>query len=288
MLRVTQLSDTHFSTDEGGSHGGMGYDTDETAGEVLAHAFGGAAPDLVVITGDVADHGRADEYHKAAAALEALPAPVLTWPGNHDFHVPFQAVLPRSGIAMQRTYRIGPWLFVFVDTNHDGREVAAGGALVDRPDRVEESNGRLGPAELAWVHSVIEHTDAAHVFLWVHHPPFMPGVFSQPAYDAEMSELLRSNDKVRGVAGGHVHTARVDVQFDRPVHVCPAFTVNIDLDEYQLLPPGYRTFEFGDDGTVASTAHLLDDPRWPRRAMTELGIRYLQGALSWDDLRGDR
>ena len=45
---------------------------------------GGRAPlDAILVTGDIADHGRPSEYAEARAILSA-PCPVLFLPGNHD------------------------------------------------------------------------------------------------------------------------------------------------------------------------------------------------------------
>ena len=76
VLRVAQLSDTHFSERGLDPEGGHGYDTSEAFDAVLDD-LSGRQLDLVVVTGDIADHGRAEQYEMAAAAFARLPFPGL-------------------------------------------------------------------------------------------------------------------------------------------------------------------------------------------------------------------
>lgn len=289
MISVIQLTDTHFSTPGNRSHGGFGYDTSAAYDAVLAHAFGSAADpvpngvDLVVVTGDVADHGRPDEYEVAVDALSRLPVPTNVLPGNHDFDVPLKVSLPRPGLSMDRTQRIGPWLFVYADSNRGGRELDDTGRLVDRDDRIE-ANPRLGDRELAWMDDVIAGTDADNVFVWMHHPPGMPGSFGSGALTEEVTGLFERHGRIRGAAAGHIHSDPVLRVADRPVFVSAALTISFDFDRWTTLPPGYRSFRFGDDGSVESDSHLMDADEWPRIDLPEPVVRHFKGELSWDEL----
>ena len=282
MVSITQFSDTHFSRPGNRSHGGFGYDTDAAWAASAAQAF--AKPtDLTVVTGDVADHGEADEYLVAIERFADIPTPANVLPGNHDFHVPLTVSLPRPGLSMDRVQRVGPWLFVFADSNGDGKTVDADGRLVDKADRIE-TNGLLGPQETAWIDEMIGASDAEHVWLWMHHPPAMSGAFASPEFDSEVGALLERNPTIRGIGAGHVHTDLVVELAERPVYVCPAQTINFDIVNWTTLPPGYRTYEFGDDGSVSSECHLIDDDRWPRIDLPESVISFFRGEADWDEM----
>ncbi len=282
MVTVTQISDTHFSRPGNRSHGGFGYDTDAAWAATCAHAFANPT-DLTVVTGDVADHGEPDEYLVAVERFADIPTPVNVLPGNHDFHVPLTVSVPRPGVSMDRVQRVGPWLFVFADSNDEGRTTGPDGRLVDKEDRIE-SNGLLGAAEVAWIDDMIEASDAEHVWLWMHHPPAMSGSFAHAAFDEEVTALLERNPTIRGIGAGHVHTdLKVEVA-DRPVYVCPAQTINFDILNWTTLPPGYRTYEFGDDGSVTSECHLVEDARWPRIDLPDSVISYFRGEVGWDEM----
>ena len=83
MLTVAHLSDPHF-----GNRPGVADRSRRVATTVER-----IRPDVVVITGDVADHGRPEEYAEALAVLGSLPVPVLWGTGNHDVREPFAEAL---------------------------------------------------------------------------------------------------------------------------------------------------------------------------------------------------
>jgi len=286
MLTVTQFSDTHFSYPGHRSHGGFGYDTDATWQACAAEAFDMArsgVTDLTVITGDLADRGERGEYDVAVSHLSTIPNPANVLAGNHDFHLPLSTIVPRPGLTMDRTQTVGPWLFIFADSNGDGRELGPLGRLVDKADRIE-SNGRLGEAEVDWIEQVIATSSAEHVWLWMHHPPAMPGTFAKPDFDAEVAALLERQPGIRGIGAGHVHSDMTVQLAGRPIHVCPALTINIDFVNWTTLPPGYRTYSFADNGAVTSQCHLVGEDLWPRFPLPDLVIAQFNGEITWDEM----
>ncbi len=310
MIRVTQFSDCHFTTSALPTYGGLGYNTTEVWDAISHHAFeqvhrsglpvgerttGGTRSeaemgpsammqvlaDLVVVTGDIADRGLPEEYELAGALLGRVPVPVNVVIGNHDRSDSFPIL--NVNVSIAPSARTGDWLFIFADSNFDGREIGPDGSLFDRSDRIMAS-GELGEVELARIEEEVSASDAAHVFVWLHHPPLAPGRYNAPIYDAELAGLLRRHPQIRGIAGGHMHTDTVDKLEARPVFTCPAFTINVDLHTGATQPPGYRTYEFDADGTVRSTCHFIDDPRWPRRILPDAVGSFWRGDASWSEM----
>ncbi|MDE0117376.1 MAG: metallophosphoesterase [bacterium] len=284
MFRVTQFSDMHFCTEPEREP----RNTDESWDAVFSDAFDSRRPrpDLVVITGDIAHNGTEAEYEKVVEKLSRLPVDAVVCPGNHDRQVPFDAILPRPGISSGRTLRVGSWLFLFADSNADGREQRPDGSLVDREDRTH-AHGRFGDAEVSWIAETVERSDADHAFVWTHHPPGAFGFFYKEDHDAEFARLIDVAPKIRGMGAGHTHTNTTLECAGRPVHQCPSLSVNLDLDEYTTLPPGYRTYEFFDDGTVASEAHLVGEEQWPSFSLTEAARRMLRGEISYEEMKAE-
>ncbi|MEE9415666.1 MAG: metallophosphoesterase [Acidimicrobiales bacterium] len=279
-LTVTQFSDTHFSLPGNRSHHGFGYDTDAAWEAASTLAFRDVVTDLTVVTGDLADHGRPDEYEVAFRHLNEIPNPVNILTGNHDFHAPFQADLAKAPITMDRAQQHGGWQFIFADSNFEGREKAADGSLIDTENRIE-TNGRLGPDEVEWITELANESAVEHAWLWMHHPPAMSGdteVFANQAFTDEVGQLLRACPKIRGIGAGHVHTDLVTSLQDRPIILCPALTINVDTAAWTLLPPGYRTYEFAVDGSVESECHFVEDPRWPRNKVPQSVVDYYRAA----------
>ncbi len=284
-LRVGQLSDTHFLEPGAEPEGTHAYDTLAAFDAVLAD-MGRHELDLVVVTGDIADHGRSEQYEIAAGAFERLPAPVHACPGNHDFDDPLRAGFEAADVHTPRITRHGSWTFAYVDSNAGGMVDDGTGRLVDPPgeDRLHR-NGWLGDAESEWLRQVVADHDGDHVFVWIHHPPAsdVPLSFDE-GYAAEWRSLIVDVPAVRGFGAGHTHVPSTYSFADRPVFVAPSLKNNFDLDANTWLPPGYRTYDFHDDGTVTSDVHLVDDERWPRAPFGRALRSLFMGELTYEQL----
>lgn len=118
MHRVIQITDTHFALEGNRSHYGFGYDTDLAWERVHELAFGAdCLADAVVVTGDLVDHGLAEEYAHAVSQLSRMTLPTNVVPGNHDFDGPFRSAVEGTPMMLERSKRVGPWEFIFVDSN---------------------------------------------------------------------------------------------------------------------------------------------------------------------------
>lgn len=286
VLRVAQLSDTHFLEPGLEPEGGYAYDTLAAFDAVHDHLRRHHDPDLVVVTGDVADHGRPEQYEIAAAAFARLPAPVHVCPGNHDLDRPFRGGFGADGPEVPRVTHHGPWAFVYLDSNA-GRMVDDGhGARVDPPGEHRlHGHGSLGDLEATWLRDTLADLDAEHVFVWLHHPPDADVPLSwDAAYVAEWHALAAELGVVRGFGAGHTHVPSTYRFADRPVFVSPSLKNNFDLDAGTWLPPGYRTYEFSDDGAVTSAVHLVDDDRWPRRPFGRALRSLFMGEITFEEL----
>lgn len=72
MTRILHLSDVHFGTVDGRLVEPI---------VALAHKL---RPDATVVSGDLTQRARPDQFAAARAFLDRLPGPVLAVPGNHD------------------------------------------------------------------------------------------------------------------------------------------------------------------------------------------------------------
>jgi 3',5'-cyclic-AMP phosphodiesterase len=93
---VVQLSDPHIV-----APGDLLYGRVDTA-EFLARSVAEVnrldhVPDVVVITGDLVDHGDPAEYEHLRALLAPLAMPVFVIPGNHDTREPLRAAFAGDG-----------------------------------------------------------------------------------------------------------------------------------------------------------------------------------------------
>lgn len=289
-IRVVQLSDTHFLEDGEEAEGGAAYDTDAAFEAVFAEMALDTEPlDLVVVTGDVADHGRAGQYRKAADAFDRFDVPVNVCPGNHDFVTPFAAGMGRLGVSTSRVIEIGDWAFVFVDSSAGVMSPDASGLAVDPPGEERlHNNGCLGAAEAEWVRQICESVTVPHVFIWLHHPPAppLPLCFDE-GYADEWREVVGDLPKLRGMAGGHTHVPDAYEFEGVPVWVSGSFKNSFSMEPQQWLPPAYRTYVFSDDGTVTSENRFAadDDDLWPRKPFGRTLKSLFMGEIGYDELR---
>jgi 3',5'-cyclic AMP phosphodiesterase CpdA len=77
MTRIAHLTDLHFGAD------------DPTVVKGLIQALNDDPPDLVAISGDLTQGARHREFRAARAFMDALTAPKIVVPGNHDI-TPYQ------------------------------------------------------------------------------------------------------------------------------------------------------------------------------------------------------
>src|SRR4051812_8508391 len=91
MRRIVHLSDLHFGR------------VDDRLPRALLDAVGAASPDLVVISGDMTQRARVEEFEAARAFLAELPQPQLVVPGNHD--IPLYDVFRRTLRPLNRFRR---------------------------------------------------------------------------------------------------------------------------------------------------------------------------------------
>ena len=225
-----------------------------------------------------------EQYRIAADALGRFSVDVKICPGNHDFDQPLRNGLNSARVSTPRVVERGAWAFLFADSNAGMMVPGDDGDLVDPPGEHRLHNdGTLGDAEAQWVREACAQTDAAHVFIWLHHPPSadLPALSRNLPYTQAWTELLQDLPMVRGMGGGHTHVPATYETAGRQVIVAPSLKNNFDLDAMTWLPPGYRTYEFGDDGSISTDLHLVDDEDlWPRRPMGRAICSLFAGELT--------
>src|SRR5262249_5125309 len=207
---VIQLSDPHIL-----APGELLYGRFDTA-EFLARSVAeinrlDPLPDVVVITGDLVDHGEPAEYENLRALLSPLAMPVFVIPGNHDAREPLRAAfaadgyLPADGF-LQFTIEDYPVRLVALDTLIPG-----------------EAGGVLCSERLAWLDYALASAPARPVLLMMHHPPFPTGIERMDRAGLQNSEALAAvvarHPQVERILCGHLHRA---IGTRRPAAALPA------------------------------------------------------------------
>lgn len=192
--RIAHLSDLHFGR------------TDPTAVDALGRAIEALAPDLVVVSGDLTQRAQHDEFRAARAFLDALKAPWLAVPGNHD--VPAWEVWERFGDPFGRWRR---WIGATTDPDwHDGVLSVAGLNTARRLwlTTLDWSRGRIARWQMRTLSERFARMEPARLRVVVAHHPFLgledgPGAPLVGRADAGLAAFASAGVGV--VLTGHLH-----------------------------------------------------------------------------------
>lgn len=195
-MLIAQISDMHIK-----KPGELLYGRIDTQGyleRAVAHVNAlDPSPDVALITGDLVESGKPEEYENLKRMLSALRMPFYLIPGNHDARDQLREVfsehayLPRGGF-LQYVVEGLPLRLIALDTLVPGKGF---GALC--PERLDWLDARLGESNRP-------------ALLYMHHPPFDCGI---DAFDAarlnegaeRLADIVRTHGTVERVLCGHVH-----------------------------------------------------------------------------------
>ncbi|KIF82770.1 metallophosphoesterase family protein [Noviherbaspirillum autotrophicum] len=189
MTCIAHISDTHFGTE------------DAPVCLALRQALLQAAPDLVVLSGDITQRARRAQFRAARAFLDSLaPLPVLTLPGNHDLPL-FDLFSRFTGPYRRYLRHICPTLA----PRWQGAALAVVGVNSTRVLR--HKNGVLSAALVRQVAQQIAELPQAFKVVALHHPLAVieagdAGNRARGADDALAAWIDAGADLI---LGGHIH-----------------------------------------------------------------------------------
>ncbi|MBC3198022.1 metallophosphoesterase [Pseudomonas poae] len=236
---VAQISDLHLKAGQRLTYGVV--DTLGALRRAVDHLNAShPRPDIVVISGDLVDFGRADEYAVLHPELARLHMPCYLVPGNHDARGPLldafadHAYLPRSAQApLDWVVDDYPLRLIGLDSTIPGSH---GGQLLD--------------SQLQWLDAQLALRPHAPTLLILHHPPFISGIGHmdrEPFINATaLEQLIARHPQVERLLCGHLHRP-MQRRFGGSLScVCPGTSHQIVLDlqdaapaHFNLEPAGY-------------------------------------------------
>jgi 3',5'-cyclic AMP phosphodiesterase CpdA len=188
-------------------------------------------PQLVVISGDLADTPAAEEYDHLKSLLAPLEIPFVAVPGNHDDRRLMRAALPNGGYAHD-----GP-----LDSVHKAGAIDV--VLLDS-SVPKKPYGLLEDATLRWLDETLGASTTRPALVFLHHPPFITGINHmdvQNLHNAKaLAEIAKRRPRARLIAAGHVHRATLTQFAGVPATICPAPNHAVALDLNESLPPSFR------------------------------------------------
>jgi 3',5'-cyclic-AMP phosphodiesterase len=230
-LLIAQISDLHIKR-----AGVLAYGQVDTAAALTRcvatlNAFR-PRPELVVISGDLADTPVAEEYEHLNRLLAPLEIGFAAVPGNHDSRELMRAALPKGGYAqstgaLNSLHAVGPLDLVLLDSSVPGKP-----------------HGELEAATLAWLDATLALSSTRPALIFLHHPPFVTGIHHMDVQNLRnagaLANVLRQHPRARLVAAGHVHRAALTQFFGVPATICPAPNHAVALDLEDSLPPSFK------------------------------------------------
>jgi 3',5'-cyclic AMP phosphodiesterase CpdA len=213
----------------------------------------------MVITGDLVDFGRADEYAHLRKLLSPLPMPYYLLPGNHDERGALRAAFTDHAYLRQWQpyiqYAIDDWplRIVAIDTVIPG-----------------EGGGRLDAERLAWLDRMLAAAHDKPTVVLMHHPPFPTLIGHMDRIGLEGSDALaaviKRHPQVERILCGHLHRP-IQYRFAGTIaqtSPSPAHQVALDLSpeapsRFKMEPPGFQLHAWRKGiGVVSHTAYIGD------------------------------
>lgn len=220
MIRIVHLTDLHVAGAEAGN-GGPKADTAAAVARAVALVNAmDPAPDLVVVSGDLTNHGDAASYRLVKDLLAPLRAPVALALGNHDKRAPFAEV----------------FLGAASEAPHQHETVVAGLHVVTLDTLVPgQVAGRLDAERIGFLEAALARHPGLPKLVVAHHPPRLTErSLPWASLDAASTERLGAAIEGKGVVGvlsGHVHLDAVHLWRGVPVVTCIGLNSTVDLFE---------------------------------------------------------
>ncbi len=230
-MLIAQMSDLHVTSDGRDVCGVV--PTNAMAERAVAAILQlSPRPDLVIVSGDLTEHGDPQDYEALAAVLAPLPMPVYAVPGNHDRREAMRAAFDRSGFLPSH----GPLDFA----------IDAGPLRVIGLDSLVEgqSHGALLPETLDHLDRALASAPDRPSLVMLHHPPFDCGIEHMDRIRLlegaeDFGRIVSGHRQVQRIVTGHVHRPVLFTFAGIPCQIAPSVAHQIALD---LRPDGAAMF----------------------------------------------
>jgi 3',5'-cyclic AMP phosphodiesterase CpdA len=184
-------------------------------------------PDMLVLSGDITDHGDRESYERTAELLAACPFPIWPMCGNHDLRGELLHAFPQVQADdgyLQYVIEQDGLRIVLLDTLEEGRH---GGAFCERRQ--------------AWLEARLDEAPDTPTLIFMHHPPVVSGIdWMDPGPDEpwvqRAAAALRGRKQVQAIHCGHLHRPLATRFEGIPLHVTPSVAPLVAMDLRPIDP----------------------------------------------------
>ena len=218
---IAQISDVHI----GGSRAGTSERFSDAVDAINSMT---SQPDLVLVTGDITDHGEPAEWGEFRSLITPLIAPWEAIRGNHDRRI--------EEFAGHRSLDLGELHLVLVDTSAD----------------------TFDDADAEWLDADLTEHRGWPTVIAIHHPPFETGIWWMDCVGLRGAErfeaVVRRHPQVLHVMSGHVHRPITTAWGSCLLTVCPSTSGAVAGD----LDPRHEPAETREPPMIAMHAYVGD------------------------------
>lgn len=191
MRTIVHLSDLHFGR------------VDQDLLRPLQELVVKLAPDVVVVSGDLTQRAKTEEFKAARAWLDTLPGPQIVVPGNHD--IPLYNVASRFLAPLRKYLR---YVTLDLAPEYVDDEIAVLGINTARS--LTFKDGRVNKEQLAQMRQRMQAVGPEHTRIIVTHHPFdLPDTFDKDDLvdRAPMAMQAFAECGVDVLLAGHLHAS---------------------------------------------------------------------------------
>ena len=243
MLNVVQITDCHISASGDAIYRGI--NPRETL-ESLLKPIRAAKPDVLLITGDLAEDGSESAYQYLYLTLKELNVPMLTVPGNHDRAGIQKQYFPNTPVDQAFVYELPGWQLILLNSVIEG----------DVP-------GRLSASMTESLESVIANSNLPGIVV-LHHQPVLcgsPWIDRFPLLNPEkLMPCLGKSKNIKAVLWGHIHQEHSTQQHAVSLLSAPSTAANslagCNKFTFDERGPSFRWMKLGPMGEFASGIYV--------------------------------
>lgn len=199
MRKIVHISDIHFGTAD---HAVVGRAV-EKINEI--------GPDVVVVSGDLTQRAKSDEFKQARAFLDRLPTPQIVVPGNHD--VPLYNVFDRF---FRRLHKFEKHITSDLTPTYIDEELAIVGVNTARSLTIK--GGRINNKQIDYIRATFGGLGPGLLKMVVTHHPFdLPEGFDE---DDVVGRARKAMPLIADCGGevflaGHLHVSNIETTAKR-------------------------------------------------------------------------
>jgi 3',5'-cyclic-AMP phosphodiesterase len=256
-MKIIQLTDTHLMPS------GVvvnGVDPEQQLRAAVADIIEKHSDaDLLVMTGDLCNHGDPDAYQLLKDILAPLPFEVRLMLGNHDDRPNFIAAFP------DQPRDDNGFIQSFIDTK-------AGRLLFLDSHEAGVIGGIYGEDRMAWLDQALAGAGALPVTVFIHHPPMETRIahfekIGMHDDGAVLERLNRHAPGIRHIVFGHIHiplagTTADGIAYSSGQACAHRFITDVDTPNplWTGGNPCYRIIDLDVDGLRAYGAEVGEIP----------------------------